>query len=60
MPLASTTAPFMPGAAMLRVLSIVHVRADFWETEPHALVSFLVFFWFWRGSLHRAGTPDEI
>ena len=37
--LASTIAPFMPGAAMLRVLSIVHVRADFGETEPHALVS---------------------
>ena len=39
MPLAPTIAPFMPGVAMLRVLSVVHVRADFGEKEPTALVS---------------------
>lgn len=39
MSLAPTIAPFMPGAAILRVLSVVHVRADFGEKEPTALVS---------------------
>ena len=40
MPLAPTIAPFMPGVAMLRVISVAHVRADSGETEPTALVRF--------------------